>query len=64
MRSQLQLQQGEGSESEEDENDEGGKRDLWGAKKGQYYEQGEVVSYYCFQLFPRFHCLTHAESEK
>jgi hypothetical protein len=43
MRSQLQLQQGEGSESEEEE-DEEGKRDLWGAKKGQYYEEGEVIS--------------------
>lgn len=41
MRSQLQLQQGEGSESDEGEED-GGKRDLWGAKKGQYYEQGEL----------------------
>ena len=42
MRSQLQLQQGEGSETDEEEELDG-RRDGWGTKKGQYYEQGEVI---------------------
>ena len=43
LRSQLQLQQGEGSEEEESEEEEAEKGAGWGARKGAYYEHGEVL---------------------
>ncbi len=42
LRSQLQLQQGEGSEESEYE-DETEKGSGWGARKAAYYEHGEVI---------------------
>ena len=52
LRAQLQLQQGE--ESESDDSDEEERGSGWGAKKGAYYEQGEVsaVQPSCFSFKP------------
>lgn len=42
MRAKIQLQQGEGSDSGESEEEEEQEARGWGARKGAYYEQGEV----------------------
>lgn len=54
MRAQIQLQQGEGSDEEGSDEDDEPENAGWGAKKGAYYEQGEVCTDAMFPCLPCF----------
>ena len=59
MRAQIQLQQGEGSDEEGSDEDDEPENAGWGAKKGAYYEQGEVCTDAMFPCLPCFNQPLH-----